>query len=114
MKKLQFVILSVITFALAFTLAPHAPASAATGKACFDACRAELTRTNGWKTLPRGYCRKKCNYYAGAPNDVLRKAGRKAGSAACLGTCRAKVRAEPGFRQNPANRRYCKDKCGVP
>ena len=83
-------------------------------QACFNACRAELTRTNGWKTLPRGYCRQKCDYYAGAPKDVPRKAGRKDGSAsACLGAAAPQVRAAR-FLQNPANSRYCKDKCGAP
>ena len=95
---------AVLAFAL--LLAPSQPASAAAGKACFNACRAELTRTNGWNTLPRGYCRQKCNYYAGAPKDVMRKAGGKERSAAgCLDSCRAKARAEPGFQQNPANHR---------
>ena len=32
---------------------------------------------------------------------------------ACLEQCRTKMRAIPGFFQNRANARYCKDKCGV-
>jgi hypothetical protein len=44
-----------------------APASAAekSGKACLQQCRAELKSNGTWTTLPRGYCRQKCNYYGG-------------------------------------------------
>lgn len=52
--------------------------------------------------------------------SILLAAGAEANAAterekkqACLEQCRAKMRAVPGFYQNGANARYCKDKCGV-
>jgi hypothetical protein len=106
-------------FAVALTtlsLGSYAPmAHAASGKACMDSCLARLKRTGQLSQYPRGYCREQCNYYSGAPVDVLRKSGRATDtSLVCLDSCRTKMRAKPGFLQNPANGRYCKDKCGVP
>lgn len=34
-------------------------------------------------------------------------------AAACLQTCRQTYRAVPGFRQNPANKWFCWNKCGM-
>jgi hypothetical protein len=47
-----------------------AHAESAGGKACLDSCRNELKRAGTWNSLPKGYCRRKCNYWAGAPADA--------------------------------------------
>lgn len=102
---------SAMALAVLLTALP-APTYAADGRACFKACQVEMTRTNGWNRFPRGYCRQRCNYYSGAPADVLRSSGRVGdGGAQCLRTCRTKVRAEPQIASG--DQRYCKKQCGV-
>lgn len=109
MKKVTTLVLAA---GLALVALQQMPAYAASGKACFESCKAELTRTNGWNRFPRGYCRQQCNYYRGAPADVLRSSGRvSAVGATCLSDCRSRVRAQPQIASG--DRRYCKKQCGV-
>lgn len=60
-------------------------------------------------------CEKTGTYIGPYSGKAFSADSRRTGAAqACLENCRAKMRAQPGFFQNPANRRYCKDKCSVP
>lgn len=68
--------LIIVSAALAMLAIAAVPSYAATGRACFDQCRANLQRNGQWDKFPRGYCRQQCNFYKGAPQDVLRKASR--------------------------------------
>jgi hypothetical protein len=71
MKQFLSVVFAVTLAALLITLA--SPAGAAGGeKACFESCRAELIRAGTFSSYPRGYCRRKCGYWVGAPADVRR------------------------------------------
>lgn len=39
---------------------------------CFLNCQETLKKNGTWSSYPRGYCRRKCNYWVGAPPDVRR------------------------------------------
>jgi len=110
--EMKWLVLNAAVIALACSSVPEAYAQG--GKACMNTCLSDLRSRGELNKFPRGYCREKCNYYGGAPADVLQSAGRINGKQnACLSSCRTKMRAQPGFQKNPKNARYCKDKCGI-
>jgi hypothetical protein len=70
MLKLIGALAVVSVLALAPGRAAYAQSSNA--KTCFENCRVELKRAGTWDSYPRGYCRRKCGYWAGAPADAQR------------------------------------------
>jgi len=51
------------------------PANAADdkkGEACLLNCQTKLKAAGLWTSYPRGYCRRQCDYFVGAPADVKR------------------------------------------
>jgi len=68
MSKFLYAFVAASVLALSTT----ADAKSSGGRACFNKCRAELKRAGTWNSYPRGYCRRKCDYWAGAPPDVHR------------------------------------------
>jgi hypothetical protein len=51
---------------------PARAADNAAGARCLQNCQAELKRAGKWESYPRGYCRRKCDYFVGAAPDVRR------------------------------------------
>jgi hypothetical protein len=65
--------IGVVAAMLAFTTAGGANAESFKAKAvCFKNCQTELKSAGTWNSLPKGYCRRRCDYWIGAPPDVRR------------------------------------------
>jgi hypothetical protein len=57
----------VIAALLSFT--PANAANDRAGAACLQSCRTDLQKAGKWSSYPYGYCRNKCDYWAGADKD---------------------------------------------
>jgi len=62
----------VVALAL-ISLAPAYAADDEQGKECLLSCQAKLKRDGLWNSVRRGYCRRQCDYWVGAPPDAPRK-----------------------------------------
>jgi hypothetical protein len=50
-------------------LTPADAANDKAGAACLQGCRTNLKKAGLWNSYPYGYCRNKCDYWAGAEKD---------------------------------------------
>jgi hypothetical protein len=66
-------ILSVVLIAAAMVCFSRANAADdKVGAACLLNCQTKLKKEGLWTSYPRGYCRRQCDYFVGAPPDVHR------------------------------------------
>jgi hypothetical protein len=56
----------------ALSTIPAMAADNAAGARCLAKCRADLERRGLMSKYPRGYCRRTCDYFVGAPAGVHR------------------------------------------
>jgi hypothetical protein len=67
---LKFIGVLAAALMLALTPTVRANAQSSGAKACFQNCRAELKQAGTFNSYPQGYCRRKCDYWVGAPAGV--------------------------------------------
>ena len=71
-KDLMIARLLVLTILAALSFTPANAADDKKGEACLLNCQTKLKKAGLWTSYPRGYCRRQCDYFVGAPQDVKR------------------------------------------
>jgi hypothetical protein len=68
----RLILVAAVAF---FSFKPAIAANDREGKACLLHCQTDLKSRGLWTSYPRGYCRKQCDYWVGAPPDFHRQNG---------------------------------------